>query len=73
MVKRHAKRGGEIKTCGIEGCDEPAERSVARSNVVKYINNIKQEGRRVHLCRKHYKVYKKASQRDRKLERLGWG
>jgi len=31
------------------------------------------EGRRVYLCRDHYKVWKKTKKKEKSLERARWG
>jgi hypothetical protein len=59
------------KTCDILGCDRPAERSLSAKKVEKAGLDIEDVKGKVHLCKDHYKEYKKASRTDRKLETLG--
>ncbi|MDH7508663.1 MAG: hypothetical protein QHH00_04600 [Methanomassiliicoccales archaeon] len=57
--------------CGVAGCTKPGERSVSSKLAEKAGLNLKMEGRRVHLCKDHYKQFKKATRRERELEMLG--
>ncbi len=68
------RRRGAVPTdrCEIDGCEEEAIRSLARSEVRKAFPNLSEEGRRAALCRTHYKQYKKATRGERELDRLGW-
>jgi hypothetical protein len=65
------QRGDSVKTCDVEGCDNPAERSISGKKVEKAGLDIEESRGKVHLCREHYKEYKKSSKADRKLEALG--
>jgi hypothetical protein len=60
-----------MKTCDVEGCDNPAERSISAKKIEKVGLDIEESRGNVHLCKEHYKEYKKASKADRKLEALG--
>lgn len=53
--------------CDIEGCSNPAERSLDAS----YVPEVKKKGR-VYLCRNHYRDVKKHLKKEKKLERLRW-
>lgn len=67
-----AKRKDEAeKTCEVIGCDNPAERSVAAKKVESAGLDVEASKGKIHLCKLHYKEYKKASKTDRKLESLG--
>jgi len=57
--------------CDVIGCTEPAHRAVSAKNAMKAGLKVKKERGKAHLCKKHYKEYKKATKMDRKLERLG--
>ncbi|MBS7605028.1 MAG: hypothetical protein QXR62_03100 [Candidatus Bathyarchaeia archaeon] len=54
--------------CSVEGCDKEAIKSLsaekARATGLK-IN----EGRRAYLCKDHYKEYKRASKKDKIIEK----
>ena len=59
--------------CSVEGCSGLAHRSLSRKKVAEAMAiSLKAESRKVHLCKEHYKAYKKATKKDRELERLGW-
>jgi hypothetical protein len=70
MEERHeASVEGEI--CDVKGCNKPAERSISGEAARSAKLDVEEDLRRVHLCKNHYKQYKKASRRDRELESLG--
>ena len=53
--------------CSITGCDKISVRSLSRDKVSSA--GLKVDGtRRSYLCREHYKLYKKASKKDKLLE-----
>jgi hypothetical protein len=59
--------------CGVSGCSNPAERSIARDKVGASGLSVGSEGRHVYLCHEHYKVWKKSTKKERTLERARWG
>jgi hypothetical protein len=60
--------------CSVEGCKNEAVRSVALDKAKDALGGktLQADFRRVHLCREHYRVVRKAIKTDRELERLGW-
>ena len=66
---RHAIK--ESRPCDVKGCGSEAERSIsgdaAKDAKLKVDDGLK----RVHLCKEHYREYKKTSRKDRELETLG--
>ncbi|TLX98684.1 MAG: hypothetical protein E6K90_09135 [Thaumarchaeota archaeon] len=60
-------------TCVVKGCSNPAERSLSRAQLGGSGLSIASEGRRVYLCRDHYKTWKKTSKKEKSLERTRWG
>jgi hypothetical protein len=58
--------------CGVVGCKNKAERSLSREEVGGSGLSVSGEGRRVYLCRDHYKAWKKATKKSRSLERSRW-
>ena len=58
--------------CSVTGCSNQAERSISREETGGSGLNLGGEGRRVYLCRDHYKVWKKATKKSRSLERSRW-
>ncbi|MEM1995362.1 MAG: hypothetical protein QXW32_07840 [Nitrososphaerales archaeon] len=55
--------------CGVEGCGVDAERSISRDKISGTDLKVAGEGRRVYLCSQHYKVWKKATKKDREIDR----
>ena len=57
--------------CEILNCTKQAERSVSAENAknagLKYAEGLK----RVHLCKDHYRQFKKETKKDRIIESLG--
>ncbi|HMD79092.1 MAG TPA: hypothetical protein VKF39_03810 [Nitrososphaerales archaeon] len=58
--------------CGVVGCANKAVRSLSRNEVGGSGLSVSGEGRRVYLCRDHYKVWKKATRKSKALERARW-
>ncbi len=66
-----AKHKTKTEICDVDGCDKPAERSfnikqVSRSKLVLKSSDL----RSVHLCKDHYKEYKKDTKKDRALDQV---
>ncbi len=61
----------ENQKCDVQGCDNDAIKSVPGEKA-KEIFSLKVNSRRVHLCKDHYKEYKKKTKKERDIERLGW-
>jgi len=61
----------EAEVCS--SCGKPAQRALPGKKVTEALPS---EGfptsKRVHLCRDHYKKYKKATRVDRELQRADW-
>ncbi len=65
-------REEKAESCGVSGCGKPAERSISKQAAEDAGLKLADENaRRAHLCKDHYKQYKKASKTDRKLEYMG--
>lgn len=61
---------GKGKGCDVEGCQNMAERSLPFERVEKAGIVVKQGGgRRVYLCKGHYKELKRKLRNDRKIEK----
>ena len=67
--RKSPERQGDI--CTVKGCDKDAERSISADAASEAGLDIKEGVRRAHLCKDHYKEYKKRSRKDRKLGSLG--
>ncbi len=61
---------GEGVSCDIPGCSEASHRSLATAEARKAFPTLG-ETRRTHLCKAHYKEWKKSTRKERELERLG--
>ena len=57
--------------CSVSGCTEIAIRSISAKKAEKVFTEVK-GSKRAHLCKKHYKEYKKETKPDREAERWGW-
>ena len=57
--------------CSVDGCDREAIRSLSISSVeAAGLKISKAEGvRRAYLCKEHYKEYKKATKKEKMLEK----
>lgn len=59
--------------CSVQGCDQTAERSITSSKAQMAGDlQIDIAGKRVYLCKTHYKEWKKATKEDRENERARW-
>ena len=65
---------GKIKkgtTCSVDPCDGDAVRSV--NGLKAKAAGLDVEGKRVYLCKEHYKEFKKGSKKDRQIEKWRHG
>jgi hypothetical protein len=58
--------------CNVGGCSNKAERSLSREEMAGSGLSASGEGRRVYLCREHYKAWKKATKKGKDLQRARW-
>lgn len=56
-------------SCSVSGCGNSAVRSIASGKVVAAGLKVGGE-RRAYLCKNHYKEFKKATKKERTLEKL---
>ena len=64
-----AKHGSAEETCDVAGFDKPAERSFNNKKVANTTLSQKSiDHRPVHLCKDHYKEFKKQTKTDRELD-----
>lgn len=68
---RHGDSGMAPKeeTCDIEGCSQPAKRSISFRNLAGTSLKAKASSHRVNLCKDHYRQFKKETKREREIER----
>ncbi|MFW9830920.1 MAG: hypothetical protein ACFFD8_04020 [Candidatus Thorarchaeota archaeon] len=72
---------GKIKQgmiCSVDGCNEKATRSFAADKAKEALQptgaSLKDErARRVYLCQKHYKSFKKQTKQEKKLDKWRYG
>jgi hypothetical protein len=68
---RHATE--KKRTCDVADCKKEADRSVSGKKVEKAgISLSSDPSKSAHLCKDHYKEFKKKTKKDRTLERLDW-
>lgn len=66
-----AKHGTAAEKCDVFGCENDAERSFNIKQVAKSDLKLKsQDLRSVHLCKVHYKEFKKQTKTDRELDSI---
>lgn len=64
-----AKHNTAAKTCDVAGCDKEAERSISLKQVSKSDLKLKDPNvRSAHLCKEHYKEFKKETKTSRELD-----
>ena len=71
-LRKSKKVESDEDKCSVSGCKETAVRSISAKKVEKVFSEVK-GSKRAHLCKKHYKEYKKETKPDREAERWGWG
>jgi hypothetical protein len=71
---RKSKADTAKDKCDVTNCDQDLKRAVSLKKLRKALPSLKidKEAKRVHLCKEHYKEFKKATKTERKLERLTW-
>lgn len=66
-----AGHGAKTEICDVEGCENVAERSLNMKQVARSTLVLKNPGARsVHLCKEHYKQYKKETKTDRAIDSI---
>lgn len=61
------------RICDVSGCSKEAERSISGKKVKDSSLTLNsKELRSVHLCKEHYREFKKETKKDRKIENLGY-
>jgi hypothetical protein len=63
----------KVRPCDISDCTKTAERAVSGKKVEKAGLPLSTDpAKTAHLCRDHYRDFKKKTKKDRVLERLDW-
>ena len=66
-----AKNKGKVETCYVEGCNSDAMRSFNYKQVSETDLVLKPgEYNQIHLCKEHYKDFKKQTKKTRDLDRI---
>ncbi len=75
MAMKHKPRGEKGDICGISDCKEKSQKSLSTKKVKEALSHLTLKSssqKRVHLCKNHYKEFKKKTKKERELDRLGW-
>ena len=59
------------ESCNVTGCKNDKFKTVSRKEAEK-IFSLSSNYNKVHLCKEHYKEFKKKTKKDREIERLTW-
>ncbi len=59
------------KYCDVKGCQDLSFKTVP-SNLAKKAFTFDDSKTKVHLCKVHYKEYKKKTKQDREVDRMDW-
>ncbi len=59
------------KICDVVGCDKVRFKTVP-SDLAKKVFTLKTDKTKVHLCKEHYKEYKRKTKEERDLDRADW-
>lgn len=70
--RRSPRAGDADPPCSIPGCGAASVRSLALAEARKGFSELPEGGGRAHLCREHYRTWKKKTKKERELQRLGW-
>ena len=62
----------KLRICSVVGCNNPAVKSVSVDRMQGVDLKVTPHGRRVYLCKDHYKIYKKQRRKIEKYERMRW-
>ena len=60
------------RICSVVGCGKEAVRSVSIEKMKDVDLKYTPVGRRVYLCKEHYKIYKKQRKKIERYERMRW-
>ncbi len=66
------------KVCSVEGCSEPGVRSFARAKISEALQKASLtlksgRSRRAYLCSEHYKIYKKQTRKEKRVNKWRYG
>ncbi|MEM0155676.1 MAG: hypothetical protein QW597_03630 [Thermoplasmataceae archaeon] len=61
----------KVKTCEVSGCDRESFKTV-EGELASKVFSLKEKKTKIHLCKEHYKEYKKNTKKERELKRMDW-
>lgn len=70
--RRKSKAAVDEEKCSVSGCGAEAVRSISFKKAESALSGLKGDGKRAHLCKAHYKEFKKKTKGERDAERWGW-
>ncbi len=70
-MAQHRQSPDEVM-CEVKGCKSVSARSISAKKAGESGLIIERKMGNVHLCKEHYRDFKKATKKDRELDRLGW-
>ena len=59
--------------CSVKNCNNQAVKTLSYSEASKVFGGELEAGRKVKLCKVHWKEYKKKTKKDRLLQKWRWG
>jgi hypothetical protein len=59
------------KKCDVKGCEEESYQTVP-AELANKVFTFDAKATKVHLCREHYKKYKKETKKEREARRADW-
>lgn len=60
-----------VKICEVPDCNSDSFKTVP-ADLAKKVFTISDKLTKVHLCKEHYKEYKKGTKKERTINRMGW-
>ena len=67
------RKPDEVVLCEVANCNNESTRSLSRKKVDKALSKtLTGSGKKVKICKDHYKEFKKATKKEKKLDSLGW-
>ncbi len=75
MAMKHKPRAASGDKCGVTDCKEKGHRSLSTKKVKSALPDLPlraEAAKRIHLCKNHYKDFKKKTKKERELDRLAW-
>ena len=72
MASRRSRQKESADKCDAVGCESDSTRSLSRKKVEASVDfSFGGDGKKVALCKEHYRKFKKATKEERTLDSLG--